>query len=287
MLKYAAEQNQSGQSIAVVALTDRLHVLQQFTSDPQILLTAIKNFRPQEQILQAAPPPPESTIPVDIGPGAQAALSIAAAQAQIASFAILQIGYDIERRTMITIEALRSLTRMLGGLRGRKNAVWLTADLPFDLIPENRNVSAAELATLLPVNGSQAPSVRGAGAIASEERQLHGQEIKEVESRLASANIAVYPVDLRGIFGGMVASYSAAHNDDVHGAGLANMALNQSRSLTSSEDTMREVAAETGGKTYMNQNEIRLGVALAAADDKLSPSNERGDSYRGRENGPP
>lgn len=105
MLKYAAEQNQAGQTIAVVALTDRLHVLQQFTSDPQILLTAIKNFRPQEQILQATPPPPESTVPVDIGPGAQAALSIAAAQAQISTFANLQIAYDIERRTTITIEA--------------------------------------------------------------------------------------------------------------------------------------------------------------------------------------
>ncbi len=92
MLKYAAEQNQSGQSIAVMALTDRLHVLQQFTSDPQILLTAIKNFRPQEQILQATPPPPESTAPMDIGPAAQAALSIAAAQAQIASFANLADG---------------------------------------------------------------------------------------------------------------------------------------------------------------------------------------------------
>src|SRR5260370_18967088 len=189
MLKYGAEQNQSGQSIAVVALTDRLHVLQQFTSDPQILLTAIKNFRPQEQILQASSPRPESTVPADIGPGAQAALLIAAAQSQIASFANLQIGYDIERRTMITIEALRSLTRMLCGLRGPKNVVWLTADLPFDLIPEDRNVSDAELATLLPVNGSQAPSVRGAGAIASEDRQLHGQEINEVELLLANGNI--------------------------------------------------------------------------------------------------
>src|SRR5229473_2856613 len=33
MLKYAAEQVQSGHSVAVLALTDRLHVLQQFTSD--------------------------------------------------------------------------------------------------------------------------------------------------------------------------------------------------------------------------------------------------------------
>jgi VWFA-related protein len=289
MLKYAAEQNQSGQSIAVVALTDRLHVLQQFTSDPQILLTAIKNFKPQEQILQATPPPPESSVPADMAGAGQAALAIAEAQQQVASFANLQVGFDIERRTLITIDAMRSLTRMLGGLRGRKNVVWLTADLPFDLIPEDRSVSDAELATLLPVNGSQAPSVRGSGAIASEERQLHGPEIKDAESRLASANIAVYPVDLRGLFGGgMVASYSAGHNNDLNGAGLANAALGQSRSLINSQGTMREVAAETGGKTYMNQNEIKLGVTLAAADGRASyaigyyPENKKWDGkYRG------
>jgi VWFA-related protein len=288
MLKYAAEQNQSGQSIAVVALTDRLHVLQQFTSDPHVLLTAIKNFKPQAQVLQPMPPPAESSIPIDMGGAGQAALAIAAAQQQVASFANLQIGYDRERRTLITIDAMRSLTRMLGGLRGRKNVVWLTADLPFDLIPEDRSVSDAELATLLPVNGSQAPSVRGAGAIASEERQLHAQEIKEAESGLTSANIAVYPVDLRGLFGGgMVASYSAGHNNDLNGAGLANAALDQSRGLINSQGTMREVAAETGGKTYVNQNEIKLGVSLAAADGKASyaigyyPENKKWDGkYR-------
>src|SRR5260370_37710703 len=83
MLKYAAEQNQSGQSIAVVALTDRLHVLQQFTSDPHVLLTAIKNFRPQEQILQASSPRPESTLPAASGPSAQAPLLTPPAQSQM------------------------------------------------------------------------------------------------------------------------------------------------------------------------------------------------------------
>jgi uncharacterized protein YerC len=32
--------------------TDRIHVLQHLTSDPQVLMTAIKQFRPQEPILQ-------------------------------------------------------------------------------------------------------------------------------------------------------------------------------------------------------------------------------------------
>src|SRR5271157_1008733 len=60
MLKYVVEQGQSGHPLAVLTLTDRVRVLQQFTSDPQVLMTAIKNLKPEEQILQPAPPPPES-----------------------------------------------------------------------------------------------------------------------------------------------------------------------------------------------------------------------------------
>src|SRR5712664_3956054 len=40
MLKYVQEQANSGQRMAVVTLTDQLRVLQQFTSDPQVLMTA-------------------------------------------------------------------------------------------------------------------------------------------------------------------------------------------------------------------------------------------------------
>jgi VWFA-related protein len=135
MLKYAAEQEQSGRPIAVVALTDRLHVLQQFTSDPQVLVTAIKNFKPEEQILQPGAGPAPTAVPPDMaGPGTFG-IQLLIAQTEVAGFANLQAGHDIERRTLITIEAMRSLARMLGGLPGRKNVVWLTANFPFDLKP--------------------------------------------------------------------------------------------------------------------------------------------------------
>ncbi len=274
MLKYAAEQTKPGRPIAVVALTDRLHVLQQFTSDPQVLLTAIKNFKPEEQILQPGPGAAPSSIPTDMfypGPGpspGQAGARLLAAQAEVASFAGLQVGYNIERRSLLTFEAMRSLGRMLGGLPGRKNVVWLTANFPFDLIPDDRTISDAELAADL-------PSVR--------------QKSLQVNAQLASANIAIYPVDLNGLVGGMegTASVSTAHMSDIHGATLANMAIAQVDSLQASQGTMREVAAETGGKPYMNQNEIKEGIALSAADDKASyqlgyyPENKKWDGkYR-------
>src|SRR5258708_1946534 len=60
MLKYVLEQAQIGRPIAILTLTDQLHVLQQFTSDPQVLATAIKKIRPQDQILQSTGAAPES-----------------------------------------------------------------------------------------------------------------------------------------------------------------------------------------------------------------------------------
>jgi VWFA-related protein len=291
MLSYAADQSQSGHPMAVLALTDRLHVLQQFSSDPAILMAAIKNFKPQEQILQAAPPPPGSAGSGGTGLRGEAiANRLALAQAEIAGFANLQVGQELERRTLITIEAMQSLARMLGGLPGRKTVVWLTGSLPFDLIPEDRPVSDAELMADLPGQGSQrSAAVNGVGALAAQQRGLHGKEIRDAESQLASAGIAIYPVDLHGLVGGAenLASISYSLSSDIHGAGIANKALGQSSGLVASQGTMREIAAETGGKAYINQNEIKVGVALAAADDKASyqlgyyPENKKWDGkYR-------
>lgn len=292
MLNYVMNQTQSGHSMAVLALTDRLHVLQQFTSDPQVLRTAIQNFKPQEQILQPAPIPPASAVGPDGGArgGAVLANAIAAAQAEIAGFQNLQVGQEIERRTLITIEAMRTLARMLGGLQGRKTVVWLTGNLPFDLIPEDRPISDAELNAILPGEGAQrSAAINGAGSSLSQQRELHAKEIRDAESELASANIAIYPVDLHGLVGGAesMASASFSHNGDVNGAGMANAALAQSSVLVNSQGTLREVANETGGKAYMNLNEIKDGVALAAADDQASyelayyPENKKWDGkYR-------
>src|SRR5262249_22228202 len=80
---------------------------------------------------------------------------------------------------------------------------------------------------------------------------------------------------------------SYAHNNDMHGAAIANAVLSETEGLQSSQNTMKEVAAETGGKAYINQNEIKEGIALAAADDQASyqlgyyPDNKKWDGkYR-------
>jgi len=247
MLKYVLEQAESGKPMAVMTLTDRLHVIQNFTTDPGILTNAIKNLRPQEQILQAGAAAPASSLSGDSGgPGAGIGAALATAQAELAGFQNLQIGYVLERRTVITIQALRDLARTLGGFSGRKNVVWLTADFPFDLIPDDRNMSDEELMGDLPSVRQKSVTTNAAGSLAAQQRQMHGQEIRETQYQLASAGIAIYPVDMRGIM-------TSGIDVNVTGA-------------------LRELAAQTGGKAFVNQNEIKDGVALAVSDEKASYS---------------
>ena len=245
MLKYVLEQGQSGKPMAVMTLTDRLHVLQNFTSDPKILMGAIKNVRPQETILQGGSSPAPPSISGDsLGGAASSSLSIA--QAELANFASLETGYVMERRTVITIQALRDLARMLSGFSGRKNVVWLTADFPFDLIPMDRNISDEELMADIPNVRQKAVDTIATGAVAGEQRLRHGDEIKLAEASLASAGIAIYPVDMRGIM-------------------VSGIDVNTTFAL-------QELAAETGGKAYTNQNDIKQGIALAVSDENSSYS---------------
>ena len=267
MLKYVAEHGQ-GRPMAILTLTDRLRVLQEFTSDPQVLLMAIKNFAPESPILQPAPAP--SNIGPVVGVNGQVILNTSEAVRQ---FADVEIGYNLERRTLITLDAMRSLTWMLGGLPGRKNVVWLTASLPFDLVPEDRNVSDAQLLADLPAQGKQRPvALNAAGSLAAEQRSLYADQIRQAESQLASAGIAIYPVDLRGLVSGMENSASRGGQVYSNPSAMSDRAISTTGAMVASHGTMEEVAAQTGGKAYINENEIKEGVALAAADEKASYS---------------
>jgi VWFA-related protein len=287
MLKYVEEQSESGRPMAVMTLTDQLHVLQQFTSDPQVLRTAIKNYKPQAQAFAAATAPPISTAAgASAGtPGSAMSMATDSAAAAIGNFQGIQVSYQLERRTVVTIQAMHSLSRMLAGLPGRKTVIWLAAELPFDLIPEERNISEAELLEALPSVKQKSVGTIASGSLAAEQRQLHGDDIRRAEAGLASAGIAIYPVDLRGLMSGMeFMREDSANRRVVDSSGQATARMSDA---SASQQTMREIAAETGGKAYVNQNEIKEGVALAVADEKASytigyyPENKKWDGgYR-------
>jgi hypothetical protein len=180
--------------------------------------------------------------------------------AAIQAFEGAQVAYVKDQRSVMTLDALDSLARILGGLPGRKNLIWVTGDLPFSFIPEDRVMTEAELAEDLPSMNTRRVEEHSSGNLAATFRQSHAEEIRLTAARLASAQVAVYPVDARGL----------AISTDID-----------------SQETMREMARETGGRAYVNENEVMVGVERAFADEAAAytigyyPENKKYDSkYR-------
>jgi len=259
MLSFVRDQYKPGQRMAVFTLTGSLNVVQDFTSDPQVLYLALQRFRPEPQHFANAgqattsaandPTGSSSVAALDASTAPQSdttstlspaiAAQVSAAQAALQGFQDAQVAYAQEQRTVLTLQALNSLGRILGGLPGRKNVIWVTGNLPFSLIPENRNMSEAELEENLPSLNTRRVGEHSAGNYAATFRAMHGDDIRETAARLASAQVAIYPVDARGL--------SISTSSDA-------------------QETMREMARETGGRAYVNQNEIKLGVQRAFED---------------------
>ena len=271
MLAFVQQQFKPTDRMAVFALTGPLTVLQDLTSDPQVLYAALQRYKPQSQEFASSGRPATSaangtpttasvvtsvdasTPPlVDNSPAASlrggsgsASAAISSAQAALQAFEDAQLAYAQDQRAVMTLSALASLARILGGLPGRKNLIWVTGELPFSFIPEDRVMTEAELGEELPSMETRRVGEHAAGNYAATFRASHAQEIREISARLSTAQVAVYPVDARGL--------SISTEVD-------------------SQETMREMARETGGRAYVNQNEIRVGVERAFADESAAYS---------------
>src|ERR1700716_1043932 len=247
MLAFVKEQFKPGERMAVFALTGPLSMMQDFTSDPQILYTALQRYKAQPQDFASSGRPATSlgsgnstasatvsSLDASTGPasdnstagfrGAGASTAIANAQAALQAFEGAQVAYAKDQRAVMTLNALGSIARILGGLPGRKNLIWVTGDLPFSFIPEDRTMTEAELSENLPSMTTRRVEEHSTGNYAATFRASHSEEIRETAARLASAQVAVYPVDARGL--------SISTDIDA-------------------QDTMREMARETGGRAYV------------------------------------
>ncbi len=244
MIKYALEQSHAGKPMAVMALSNHLWMLENFTTDPNVLMTAIHNLHPEAPILETGTPAPRSAAGDTLSPAASTAFSVA--RAQLAGFESEVAEYKHDRCVEITLQAMQDLSRMLSGFAGRKTVVWLTASFPFDLIPEDQTMTSAELTADLPSVRQNSISKSATSGAFGQRVSRYADAIKRAETDLASAGIAIYPVDMRGLM--------------TKGMDVNNMFA------------LQDLAAETGGKAYVNQNEIKDGIELAVADEDASYS---------------
>ena len=137
----------------------------------------------------------------------------------------------LEMRSHDTLDALTQLARALAVVPGRKNLIWISGGFPFDSL-------------------------------------TNSDRLQRVSALLAATRIAVYPVDVRGVLSmqpdGQTRDSEIARNQAYEvSAGLDE----ENRALV---ETMQNVARITGGRAYVNRNDL---------DHAITDAMETGSSY--------
>ena len=223
MLKFLAAMP-SGQPVALFVLGSKLRMVQGFTQSSDALVAAAKSILDKNEAahLQTGDQDLEGAARIDVITGR----APATASSVLESLKNEQ-AFQIDVRIRSTLISLQALSQMVAGYPGRKNLIWLAGDFPIafgaDFDKDSRQLNYVAY-----------------------ERDVH-----ELSSRLSSAQIAVYPIDVRGLQAGSGAT-------GLSQASAAGFSQQQSAVLSrwNTEFTMSDIARETGGEAFFNQNDL-------------------------------
>lgn len=225
---------QPGTKIAIMTLGSSLRLLQGFTSDPEVLLAAIKTKK------NRALPSPFSD--VDTGDIETSASDVADADAaaMIQEFQNEQTSFQTDIRNRMTMEALNQIAAYLAGIKGRKNLIWFTAGIPLQMFPQGGTDDLAAMTD-------------------------YTKDLRKTTDELTAAQIAVYPIDARGVMTNPSASvvhpptgFSSGRGDSM-GKAIAAFDMKTGQEHLG----MDAIAEATGGEAYFNTNGLKEAVQKA------------------------
>ena len=202
--------------VALYGLTDKLHVLCDFTTDRERLLSIVQRYDSTSRTSREVAEPGRTRLP-------QQVKGLEPPPIDSANLELAEAANSVRAGT--TMAALKSIADHLANIPGRKNLVWLTANVP---------VSGEAIAALL-----------------------------------GSSQIAVYPVDSRGLL--PRSSAIGAGGIDAAQPGLASQVADAFDQPAASEepaglDAMQRAADLTGGRAFINGNDLTGAIRDAVTD---------------------
>jgi len=238
-----------GTRVAIFAMSRELHLLQGFTSNPEILKAVLDSKKGTLQASQllgnnvSGDLGADSTLSDLYNDGGGNDPAFSEALAQIQQFEAEQQAFQLQMRAQYTLDALNQLARYLSGLPGRKNLIWFSGSFPVDIMPDG------DLADPFAAMGD------------SED------EFRETVTLMARSHVAVFPVDARGL---MVNSNLNAENSGAkYAAGDPTKFGKDTTAFfdqtISEHSTMEQMADKTGGKAFINTNGLKEAVDSAIA----------------------
>jgi len=239
-----------------------LRLIQGFTTDENLLLAAVQSKKGQTrnnrwQLAANETQNAVTTVSALAQEGRTSGFSNLAATLQ--GMQAEQYVTDTSERAARTLDSMMLLARYLSGISGRKNLVWLSASFPIAL-------------SLGPLYDN--PQVSNPN---------YTYKIKRATNLLADSQVAVYPVDVRGL-----QVFTAGLDSGVAVGGPRNFDPPDPRNpnttqvpngipqgtnfvdMAAEQDTLTQFAVATGGKAFFNTNDIRDAIATA---------NEQGSNY--------
>jgi VWFA-related protein len=223
VIRFLGQLNPRDRVAFYVLESNTVRVLHDFTSDAAALVRAIRRVHGPTSPELAASEEKMPEIPASGDPAfdAETAAWIAATEQKVQGF------YTINRAEAATA-ALESIARRLAGVRGRKNLIWVSSGFP------------------LVINDGWST-------------RTMGREITKATQILNAADIAVYPVDARGLQGAF-ATDPGARNAQFATLGTTMPNI----------ETMTVVADRTGGRAFFNTNDLGTAILRAATDSRLT-----------------
>ena len=211
--------------VAVYVMGRGPRVLQDFNGDPGRLLETLANFKgTQDPSLDAPLYDPSLT-------------SGAHFNSWLGELNFNLVQYFDRDRAFRTARSLTAIARHLERLPGRKNLIWVAGDFPFSV---------------------------GGDSIPITEKARRGSrsgwpEQERVVRAFTKANLAVYPVDAKGLLG--PEEFRADKTTIVHQPRLVEQAK---------FSVMRTLAERTGGRASYNSNDLAGAFRRAADDSRLT-----------------
>ncbi len=280
-----------GTRVAVFTMGTHLRMVQGFTTDSETIHKALTEKRGSAQLSPLLDPMLNQTLTDMIDEaGGQGATYMA--QVNMAQFEEQTENFTRNLRAEMTMDAFSQLGRYLSTIPGRKNVIWFAGSMPFSMQNgATRSFPAAATESFM----------AGSDATADEMADFGGQ-LKRLLELLTVARVALYPVDARGLEpnrSDMAENHvlnpqllnvnksnsqnSLASNNQANGTvnqGGAQTGLLDSSTvgdkLAKSDDLqvesqqwrhlhMEEIARETGGEAFYDQNGLGrvLGEAIA------------------------
>jgi len=217
---------------AVYIMGNELRMVHDFTNDHAALKEAVEKTKLESTLLAESP---EDIIPGSAGsaPGA------GNAQREME---------QTRRRIRIdkSLQALQTVAHALAGFEGRKNLIWISAAFPLTINP---NISLED-----------------DSEVNFDEVENHGQKVAKTAQILTDSQVAIYPVDPRGLATFSTFSAASAGPSGRNPSAFANSLAGDSRRLTAAHDTMNLLAENTGGKAFYNRNDLDKAIYDGVTD---------------------